>query len=354
MPRELAKAPASRQPDSAFGARLLRDLGFHDWLVGGFVAMLAVAALTADPHPLKARAAARIMVLATTVIGAILAVRGGFLTGRPLAPFLYRTCVLGGVLGAYFVLRDLAPVVSPHTLDGALHALDRAIFGGEPAAWIQRFVTPATTEWFSFFYLSYFWMLAAYTLPITYGVDREPLISEFATGMFLIYCIGQTLYLLVPGFGPYHAFPEMFPAPLPAGPWQDALMRTVAAGGAQKDIFPSLHTAGPLFLTLYAFRHRREPLLRIAWPVTAFFAGNILIAALLLRWHYAIDIAAGVALALVAFAASVRVPARARARRAARGAAPLWPPRFTETPPSPSRRDATYGHACRPSIRSHG
>jgi hypothetical protein len=330
--RALAKAPASRQGHSAVGSRLRRDLAFHDWLVGGFVVLLAVAVLGAGPHPLKPRAATRMVSLAVAVVGTIVAVRGGIVAARPLAPLLYRTAILGAVLGVYFVLRDLAPVVRPHALDAQLRALDVLLFGGEPAVWMQRFVTPASTEWFAFFYLSYFWMLAAFALPITYGVDREPLIAEFATGMFLVYCIGQTLYLIVPGVGPLYAFPDSFAAPLPRGPIYDALLRTVAAGGAMVDIFPSLHTAGPLFMASFAFRHRRERWLGIAWPIAAFFAANILVATLILRWHYAIDVVAGIALGLGAFAASTRLPARESARRQARGASALWPARFPADP----------------------
>lgn len=332
--RELAKTPTTRQRDSALRPRLLRDVAFHDWLVGGFVLLLSVMGLGAAPHPLKARAATHMVGLALAVVGTIVTVRSGLLTARPLAPLLYRTAILGGVLGPYFVLRDLAPVVSPHDLDAELRWLDIAIFGGEPAVWMQRFVTPSSTEWFAFFYLGYFWMLAMFTLPITYLTDREPLMAEFATGMFLIYCLGQTLYLLVPGFGPLYAFPEAFAAPLPRGPVYDALMRTVAAGSAMKDIFPSLHTAGPLFMTLFAFRHRRERVFRVAWPVTALVTANILVATLLLRWHYAIDVVAGAVLGIGAFAASTLVPAWERARRHARGAAALWPPRFAEEPPA--------------------
>jgi membrane-associated phospholipid phosphatase len=307
------------------GSRLLRALALHDWLVSGYLAMLVAAVLTADPHPLRNRAAAETIALAVAAVGIIGAVRSGIVTVRPFAPLLYRMGVLGGVLGTYFVLRDLAPVVSPHALDGRLYALDLALFGGEPALWIQRFITPAATEWFSFFYLGYFPLLACYVLPIAFCVDREELIAEFATGMILIYCIGQTLYLIVPGWGPYHAFPEAFADPLPRGPWHDALMRTVAAAGSQKDIFPSLHTAGPLFMTLFAVRHRRERSSAMAWPATAFCALNIMVATMLLRWHYAIDVVCGILLALGAFAVAIRLPAWESGRRRARGAGPLWP-----------------------------
>lgn len=317
-----------RAARAGLGSRLRRELALHDWIVGGFVTLLAVVTLTAPSHPLKARAAAQVTLLAVVTLGAIGAVRGEIVTRRPLAPLLYRAGMLAGVGGAYFVLRDVAPVVSPHTLDARLYALDLALFGGEPAVWMQRFVTPVTTEWFSFFYLGYFWLLALYTLPILFGVDREPVIAEFATGMILVYCVAHTLYLIVPGFGPYHAFPELFPTPLPNGRWHDALMRTVAAAGSQKDIFPSLHTAGPLFITLFAFRHRRERVLGVGWLPTAFATCNIVIATLLLRWHYAIDIVCGALLAVGAFAAATRLPVRESARRRARGASPLFPPRF--------------------------
>lgn len=351
--RHLAEARAPKQRSFSPERPIVRELAVHDWIVGGFVTLLAATALAAAPHPLKVRAATGMTGLALAVCGGIVAVRGRFLTSHPAAPLLYRTAVLAGVLGPYFVLRDLLPVVSPYSLDHGLYALDVALFGGEPAVWMQRFVTPATTEWFSFFYLSYFWMLACFTLPITFGVDHEATIAEFATGMILVYCIGQTLYLVVPGFGPHAAFPEIFAAPLPSGRWHDTLMRTVTAAGAQKDIFPSLHTAGPLFLTLFAFRHRRQPIFRIAWPITAFVTANIVVATLLLRWHYAIDVVAGVALGVVAFVGGIRLPAAEAARRRAARCEPAWPPVRTR-PLAVARTSATSGPVRRPSTRSRG
>jgi len=157
-----------------------------------------------------------------------------------------------------------------------------------------------------------------------FGVDREPLIAEFAVGMTGIYCVGQTLYLLVPALGPHYAFPEWFAAPLPPGRWYDALMRTVAAAGAFQDVFPSLHTAGPLFLTLFAWRHRHTRPFGAVWRPTAFIALNIVVATMFLRWHYVIDVVAGALLGLGAFAAATRLPAWEIRKRRARGAGPLW------------------------------
>jgi membrane-associated phospholipid phosphatase len=74
----------------------------------------------------------------------------------------------------------------------------------------------------------------------------------------------------------------------------------VASAGAPGDIFPSLHTAVPLFLTLYAFRHRHRLPFRFTWPVMAFFSSQIIVATMFLRWHYLADIFAGTFLAMVA------------------------------------------------------
>jgi membrane-associated phospholipid phosphatase len=82
-------------------------------------------------------------------------------------------------------------------------------------------------------------------------------------------------------------------------------MQTVDEGGALKDIFPSLHTAAPLFIALFSFRHRALIPFRYTWPLVLFFSLNIIIATMFLRWHWIIDVVAGVAVATSAQALSV-------------------------------------------------
>jgi PAP2 superfamily len=79
----------------------------------------------------------------------------------------------------------------------------------------------------------------------------------------------------------------------------------VKSAGAQKDIFPSLHTAVPTFFALFAFRYRHVQWpFRYTWPVMAFCASQIIGATMFLRWHYLIDIIAGVTLAVLAVTVS--------------------------------------------------
>jgi hypothetical protein len=99
-------------------------------------------------------------------------------------------------------------------------------------------------------------------------------------------------------------------------------------GGTRTDIFPSLHTACPTFLTLFTFRNRAVRPYRYVWPVTAFFTSQIILATMFLRWHYLLDVFAGLTLATVAFLVSRALPAMEARARLARGSGPVWRPLF--------------------------
>jgi hypothetical protein len=234
-----------------------------------------------------------------------------------------RLLVLGGILGSFFQLHVILPAARGGTWDAQLHHLDLALFGFEPATAWDRWVTPNTTEWFSFFYFGYFVLLAVHVIPVIVLERRTQLVGEFALGMVAVYCIGQFIYLVVPGFGPYRTL--AFSNEL-SGPFWWKLVQSGAAAideTSRTDIFPSLHTGGPAFLTLFSFRHRARAPFRYTWPVLAFFTSQIILATMFLRWHYLIDVIAGVLLAALAVRIAARFPAEERTR-AMRGLAPAW------------------------------
>jgi len=247
--------------------------------------------------------------------------RGGFWTA-----LLYRIGIYGTVQSSYFFFKHVLPVVNPGSLDHRLYALDQVLFGFEPAMWADRFVTPAATEWFAFFYWCYFFLLAAHIFPIVFGARNQMLIGEFMLGMLIIVCVGHTGYILVPGFGPYRAMPQLFHHELPSGLWMDLVWSTVRSGGAMKDIFPSLHTAGPCFIAMFSFRNRDRLPFRYTWPLITFFAANIIGATMFLRWHYVIDVFAGFTLATLAALLSPLITRWEVERRSAEGLQALVPP----------------------------
>jgi membrane-associated phospholipid phosphatase len=236
---------------------------------------------------------------------------GGPTYAQRLAYHLWPLCTL---LTLYFHLRPILPLVNGVSYDEQLYQLDLRVFGFEPTVFLEKYSTRAVVEWFAFFYYSYFFFVAMFLFIhlLTNEDDRQ--LSHFATGLVMVVTIGHFVYMLVPGFGPYLHLAHEYDGPLPGGPFYDMVLRAVAAGGSLRDIFPSLHTALPVYLTMFAWRHHRRHA-----PLATFFAANIAGATLVLRWHYALDVIAGLLLATFAFWASPRLVELYQSRRNSAG-----------------------------------
>jgi hypothetical protein len=228
------------------------------------------------------------------------------------------------VIENYLVLRRILPLVRPDDVDAWLLEVDLVLFGVEPALWLERFNERPIVEWFAFFYFSYFWICLAYMVVGLWLLRSRRAASEYAMGTVLVFGVGQLGYMAVPGHGPVTFLADRFQGPIDGGFFWSCVTATVTAGSAMKDIFPSLHTAVPVWLTLFAWRlghvHRA---FRLAAIVTGFFAANIVASTMLLRWHYAVDVLAGLALAFATAGlapALVRWEAAFRERHRLRGA----------------------------------
>jgi len=293
------------------------------FLVGYYVALLAAAVCGSGET--RARCVFFCVLLLWLHTAAVFLVRSRRIRPWRLAGWIYRVVVYGCVQASYFLLRELLPLARHVSFDHALVAMDVQVFGVEPTLWADRFITDARTEWFAFFYFSYFVVLAVHVLPFLFVVRRQRLFTEFATGILFVFCIAHLLYILVPGDGPYVFLASQYRHALARGRFYDLVSRTVAAGGAGRDIFPSLHTAAPTFIALFSFRHRDDKVFGRSWPIVIFFALNIIAATIYLRWHYAIDVVAGVLLAAIASFVGRFIAEREPALRAELGRTPSWP-----------------------------
>jgi hypothetical protein len=229
----------------------------------------------------------------------ILLTRGEIISAGPERALVYRCGMFGTLAGSYFVLRPVLAALQLNLLDTQLLALDTKLFGQTPALLLDRFVTRGSVEWFAFFYFGYYALLASYvvgTLLFESGARRYELLAAVA----LVMSVGQIVYTLVPGAGP-HACPGLrFDHALHGGMWWGRVEAAVNAAGANFDIFPSLHTANSVVTGLHAFRHRRAAPFKWVYLPTCFTVLNIVIATMFLRWHYGIDVIAGIALAVAA------------------------------------------------------
>ncbi len=309
----------------ASATSFIHSFASQDWLTIGYLVTLLVALAFGKGHN---RAACMVRVAADLgfFLFVLALVRLQLLRwGAIGTALLYRLTIMGTLLGSYFQMREILPAVSPWSVDDRLYAFDLRVFGFEPSVWLDAFVTPRTTEWFAFFYFLYFLILASHVVPMMVQRD-EVLLSRFSVGILLTFMVAHLLYMMVPGWGPYWYLKGVFQHDLQGGLFWRLVRETVDAGGAQKDIFPSLHTAAPTFLAIYSVRHRRFGLFRYTWPVVAFLATQIVIATMFLRWHYLVDVVAGLMLATAASFIGHRIADWERARRERLGVQPAWMP----------------------------
>jgi PAP2 superfamily len=297
----------------------------QDWLVASYLMVLTVAvAMGAGPR----RSTALTMMVADSAMfwTCLLIARSDLGRFRFVGDILYRVGLVGAVVATFLQLHYILPSVSHLKLDAQILQLDLAVFGFEPSVSWDRYVTPARTEWFSFFYYSYFFILSLFVVPMGLFEKRIRILSELSFGLLFVVCVGHCLYVLVPGRGPYLHLEGQFQHALSGGFWWPLVAKTVRSvdGALRTDIFPSLHTACPTFLTLFAFRNRAHRPYRYIWPVTAFFTSQIILATLFLRWHYLLDVCAGLTLATTAFVLSSRVVSAEARERVARDLGPVW------------------------------
>ena len=311
-----------------WAGRTVRNLAAQDWFALGYQCLLLAAVATATFNGRGDGTAVRLVTgnVLATIVGFALT-RGHVLSAESnLSRFLYRMVLMGPMLGSYFQLRVISPTVTDRVMDAQILALDQRLFGYEPAIAWDSLVTPQTTEWFAFFYFLYFGLLCVHVLPILFGSRSNFRTAHFALGITMLVGIGHVLYLMVPGFGPYKHLTGQFVNPLEGGRFWHACQMAVSAGGAQRDIFPSLHTAVPTFFTLYSYIHRAERPYKYTWPVMAVISSQIIVATMFLRWHYLIDIFAGLTLAVFSVYVSHRVVVREIARRKAQSLEPAFTP----------------------------
>lgn len=231
---------------------------------------------------------------------------------------VYRLLPIVAILTVFFNLRPILPIINGGNYDDQLYRLDLRLFGVEPTLVVERWSTPNVVEWFAFFYYSYFFLIASFVFVMVFTCPDDRRLAHFATGILFVAAVGHFVYTLVPGFGPYMHLAHDYRGPLTGGTFYALVLDAVSAGGPLRDIFPSLHTALPSYCALYTWRHHA----RLA-PIVSFFAANIIIATIVLRWHYAADVLAGLLLAGIAFAVSPRMVEAYQARRAEVGLAHL-------------------------------
>ena len=193
-----------------------------------------------------------------------------------------------------FVFESLGPLIPAArgaARDDLLIAADRAIFGTDVTVWLERFVTPF---WVAFLYVAY---STYYFLPIVLGGylwNRD--VGEarrFIFTLSICFYVSYAGYFTIPAFGPRTAQADLYTVPLESTAVARSISHTINELEHTKlDVFPSGHTMITVVVLIVAWRRARK----VFWwllPVAVL----LIFSTIYCRYHYVVDVLAGIVLA---------------------------------------------------------
>lgn len=215
-----------------------------------------------------------------------------FWAERDLTPWKLRVRLLfyPAAMGLSFYAVGMAvPLLKVPGADSLLLQWDRALLGETPAVAWGRWLKPWLEDLAMADYLFFFYYLIAG--PGYYCLRNVRLFRKCIVGLFTIYGVAFLGYTVLPAGGP-HCW-MTFASPL-RGPWLlDWTLLAVNGASNCIDAFPSIHLAASLYLLLFDWQHRRGRFWWVLAPCLLLFLST-----LYLRFHYFVDLLAGMVLAV--------------------------------------------------------
>jgi len=228
---------------------------------------------------------------------------------RRLAMFILPIVFLFAVFETLFMV---VPYVSAWRADDFLARMDLALLGVNPTEWATRWAAPWLTEILYYCYLFYFPM-PLILLGWMYARSMIPEIEEAYFVYLTCYYASYVLYFIFPAEGPRFHLVAVHPAPLPGLTLTEPIRGLIDALEPSKlDAFPSLHAAILLTTMMFAFRHNRR---MFGWLLAP--AIGTTVSLVYCRYHYVVDVVAGLAIAALNYGLAKCVYARIRPRFAA-------------------------------------
>lgn len=184
--------------------------------------------------------------------------------------------------------------------DHLLIAADRALFGVDPTVWIEQFASYWLTEAMQFAYISYFPLTAGVAAYLWFRHGR-PAFRLLMIASALTYYACYVIFIVFPIESPYHALRHLQQVELRGGLFTTLIDWVERYGRVHGGAFPSAHVAGSVVALLTTWRFAPTvgawltPLIALLMAATVYG-----------RYHYAVDVLAGVAVAGLGYTVAVR------------------------------------------------
>ncbi|BAT71430.1 PAP2 family protein [Thermosulfidibacter takaii ABI70S6] len=192
-------------------------------------------------------------------------------------------------------LKGVIEGVNPTNWDLFLMDIDKKLFFGHyPELLIEKIYNPLLSELLQIAYVSYFF------IPIILGVPlykKDKLAFRIAaTSILLTFYLSYTGYFIVPAIGPRFTMTELFTKEIRGiflTPYLKHILNVLEP--TPHDCFPSGHTAVSLLCLLLARKY--NTMFKTLLPLVT----GLIFATVYHRYHYVIDVIAGIILALFGY-----------------------------------------------------
>lgn len=227
-----------------------------------------------------------------------------------LVAFLHHWYPLAYIPICYKEMAILIPPIRNTDFDAQMASLDYRIWGTHPTVWLERIQNPGITE---FLQIAYTLFIPSVIL-VAVAIWSKRLYPEFRYYAFLValgFLASYVGYFLVPVRGPRFFLAHLQHVDL-HGVWLfDPMQRLLdRLESAHYDCFPSGHTE----MTMVAWWSSRVVSKRL-FAVFSLYTILIVSATVYLRYHYTVDVFAGVVLAVAVLVVSPGLCAGLTARR---------------------------------------
>lgn len=181
--------------------------------------------------------------------------------------------------------------------DAELIAWDQKLFRCQASVALQRFVNPPLTAWME---LAYAFHILNIPIVACFIYLRGPRarFREMMSGVLVVCFFGLLGYLLVPAIGPIYTLRDQYTVPL-SQPLEviNRQVEFMDYARIRRDVFPSLHVGISFVVWLYGYRNSR----RLFWILSPLIL-SLWVSTVYLRYHYLVDVLAGLILAPPCFA----------------------------------------------------
>ncbi len=195
---------------------------------------------------------------------------------------------------SFMELHYLVHNVNPVDFDQLLINIDYAIFGIHPTVWLEPYSSPVLVEYLQIVY-AVFYFLPIILAGILYKRTDWEGFHYFVFVIVFGFYFSYLTYFFVPAIGPRFTLDHLQTGPL-TGLWLTEGIRYTlnTLENIQRDAFPSGHTEITLLTMIFAWRYSRK----FFW-ILSILGSSLILSTVILRYHYVIDVVAGILITII-------------------------------------------------------